>query len=163
MKSKILPFWEMNVNPITMKQASVVIPEKNYLHKNTEKHIGEIPDDLMTHRKASEFIGIGIRKIKNYASSMGEVSINSDHGLLYKRDTIEDIKKLIAEEADRKAKLNSADGYISNKELMEMFNVNAFKSWKITKDNNLVKRSFNGNTAYYERDKAIEIFSKYKK
>ena len=163
MKSNALPFWEMNVNPITMKQASIVIPDKIPVETITEKHLGEIPDDLITHREASELIGVGIRKIKNYASSMGEFSINSDHGLLYKKETIEDIKNMIIAEAERKEKLNSAEGYISNKELMEMFNVNAFKSWKIAKDHNLVKRSFNRNVAYYERDKAIEIFSKYKK
>jgi hypothetical protein len=38
-----------------------------------------------------------------------------------------------------------------------------YKAWEIAKKYRLVKKLFNKNVAYYERKRAIEVFSKYSK
>lgn len=52
--------------------------------------------------------------------------------------------------------------YISTSDLMNMFNYKRSKSWDISNKHNLIKYRFKGNIVYYEREIAIEVFSKYK-
>lgn len=44
-----------------------------------------------------------------------------------------------------------------------MFDYDANKAFYIANKENLVKKRISGNSNYYEKEKAIEVFLKYKK
>lgn len=52
--------------------------------------------------------------------------------------------------------------YISNSELIKMFNYKPFKAWDIARKHNLERVTFSSEKKiFYERKTAIEAFSKY--
>lgn len=160
MNTKTIAFWQDNLNPITMRS------KDTNLLLVVKKEVVDIPinvlnENLMNFDDCREYLGIGAKKIKSYAIQLGETPIKSRIGTLYKKETIEEIKKLIISKNNKKEE--PTEDYISNPELMEMFNFSPFKAWDITRKHKLKKTTFKGKTIYFERDKAIEAFSKYQK
>lgn len=155
-------FWDLNLNPITMLPTNVSFKkDKKELLEAKQEYVRKITDDLMPFKEAKEILGFGAKKIRSYAKSLGEDLIKTPLGSYYKKEVIEDIRKLI--ELENLNKKEDIESYISNTELMDMFELTGFKAWSIAKEHKLIKTKFNRNMVYYERQKAIEIFSKYKK
>jgi hypothetical protein len=164
MKKDDRPFWDLNLNPITMMPVSINNkPILNSFEASWRNKSESIKEDCVTSTEASEILGIGGKRIKHYAGVLGEYSRSSNQGSLYKKDTIEEIRKLMLLEKKPEEKIDKTEGYISNPELMRMFNIVPYKAWEIAKKYRLVKKLFNKNVAYYERKRAIEVFSKYSK
>ena len=147
-------FWDKKLNPITMLPSgnTVIYPKKQSIKSKVDENI------YMHFKDCREYLGIGAKKIKLEADRLGEKSIYTPAGVYYKKEIIEEIKKIIS-------KIDETDlsGYISNTELMKMLNFCAYKACMIGRNSGLKKYNFGGRTVYYERDKAVELFSKFKK
>ncbi len=153
-----MSFWDKNLNPITMLPAgtTAIYPKKTVQKNNVDL-------DIYIHfQECRHILGIGAKKIKAHAEKLNEIAIYTINGVYYKKSTIEAIKEIMKSEISVKKEIDS-DKYISNAELMQMFQFSEFKAWKIVKENSLRKYNFGGKKIYYEIDKAIELFGKFKK
>lgn len=160
MNSNAIPFWKTNKNPITMRSGNIPTHRKD--HVETLKTQSEEFKDYISLKEAKAKLGVSGAKISDMAKQLGENKRRVWSAIYYKKETINEIQKLLTlqKEIDPKDDINN---YISNQDLMQMFNVNAHKSWEITRKHNLIRKTFHGHKAYYEKEKAIEIFSQYQK
>lgn len=101
MNTNILPFWEMKVNAITMQEKDITL--RNPVQKESKPR-RRLDDDLMIFSDCREYLGIGARKIKAYSLRLGEKSIDSKIGVMYKKSTIEKIKAMLQAEEQNKLK-----------------------------------------------------------
>ena len=159
MNTNAIAFWEVGVNPITM------LPRDYYLRPIVSEFLKEKVDvsdeNILNAEECRNILGIGSKKIKSYALMLGETPIKTGYGAFYKKEAIDEIKRFLL--TKNKKKEEPTQDYISNPELMEMFNFSPFKAWDITRKHKLKKTTFKGKTIYFNRDKAIDAFSKYQK
>ena len=160
MNSTVLPFWQTNKNPITMLTPSILIQRKECLEPL--KRESEDFENYISLKDARKILNLSAPQVRDFANQLGDKSRKFHSSICYKKETIDEIKKILSQEKviDPKEDINN---YISNQDLMKMFSVSQHQSWRITRRHNLTKKIFNRNIAYYEREKAIEIFSKYQK
>lgn len=154
-------FWNHNLHPITMYKSqsqSNAITRWNIGKKNNYLKADEL-EGLVSSNELILELGIGAKKIKALYALLGEVPKYNKAQTYYKSALIPRIKELIAKD---KVEIDLS-GYISNYDLMNMFSFSKYKAWEIAKKEGLVKRKFSGCQNYYEREKAIESFSKYKR
>lgn len=156
-----IAFWKTKANPITMFESINLSPEKWQKAEKLYKKTDNIEENFVALKDIKKELKISVPRIHDYAERLGEYPKKSSIGLVYKKEIINDIRNLLSEEIKHE-KVNIED-YISNPELMKMFDLKPFKAWEIARKHKLVKKTFNMNIAYYERKKAIEIFSQYKK
>lgn len=156
-----MEFWNANLNPITMlgndKKPINVIAIMKAKKGNSIK-----PDQLdgfVTSKELRLELGIGTKKIKALFLSIGEQPKYNLGKTYYRIKFLDKIKEILSESK----KPIDFDKFISNVELISMFGFTSFKAWKIADDHKLVKNKFKNNVIYYEREKAIEVFSKYQK
>lgn len=151
-------FWNTNMHPITMFKALAsqnTVTKYNDVKKSNYLRSNEL-EGLISSKELIDILGIGAKRIKALYEQLGETPKYNGAQTYYSKALIPKIKKMFVKQ------VVSLDDYISNKSLMEMFNVSPFTAWKIAKDNKLVKKRFSGTQNYYEREKAIDAFSKYK-
>ncbi len=158
--SNIIAFWDTKVNPITMLTPSIVIQKKECLEPL--KRESEDFENYISLKDARKILNLSAPQVRDFASQLGDKSRKFHSSIYYKKETIDEIQKILSQEKviDPKDNINN---YISNQDLMKMFGISQHQSWRITRSHNLTKKIFNRNIAYYEREKAIEIFSKYQK
>jgi hypothetical protein len=161
MKPKEVPFWERNLNPITMFATSVPKTPRlesgkklkgNYLKSR------ELDGYVSAISLRKEF-SIGAKKLKDLFASLETYPKYNCGNTYYSTEHIERARELLSQKQEREV-IDMAK-YISNQELMEMFGFNTHKAWYIASNSKLVKVRFSGNVNYYEREKAIPAFSKY--
>lgn len=102
MDTNVIAFWEMNVNSITMRE------KDNELRMSQPKIITpktSLDDDFMIISDCREYLGIGARKIKAYGLKIGEKSIDSKIGVMYRKSTIDKIKEMIQSDKQNKLKM----------------------------------------------------------
>lgn len=159
--SNAIAFWEDNLNPISMFSTNTII--KNKEKKDTENVIflHNPTDEYINHHQVKELFGIGSRSIKKMVLDSGYKVFRNTTRLLYKRKDVEEIyNKNLNQKQQKQAE---KENHISNQELMEMFSITGYQAWDIARKEKLQKIRLNRNVIYYEKEKAIEAFSKYKK
>ena len=154
-------FWEIGVNPITMLHNR----EAAYKHSKLKTSLkGNFikKEELKDYVNINEFkklSGLSAIKIKAILSNLNAVPKYFSNGTYY-------LKKYKKESEDYLNKEDVPDSnidlYISNSDLMQMFQFSAFKAWDIAKKEKLLKVKLKGTKIYYNRIKAIETFKKYK-
>jgi hypothetical protein len=158
MSKYTVPFWESNLNPITMFSTS--IPKRvGYNEQLIGSYIRtEDLDDYVSAIELRKKYNIGGKKLKNlFATLMCPPKYNN--GKTYYSNKY--LKTAIEILTTKKETEIDLDKYISNQDLMDMFGFNSHKAWHISTVEKLVKKRFSGNINYYEREKAIAVFSKY--
>ncbi len=154
-------FWDENVNPITMLPAPIFsrLDERKLSPKKGYYASAALLKKMTSSKDLISMLGVGAKKLKSLFRSI-KVEPRYNLGITYyPTDKIDDIKDLLLE---TKPEIDKSD-YISNQELMRMFNFTDFKAWDISVKEKLVKKKFNGNVLHYQKEKAIEAFSKYEK
>lgn len=162
MSSTKKPFWETNLNPITMFITPCSKPLRAKTNQNIKRRYNTLPDiegHILSKTLMDEF-NIGARKLKDLFVMMGDDPKFHKGKTYYSIENIEKIREMVAESLKRKVDMAQ---YISNQELMKLFNFNQYKAWDVATKAKLIKFTFTGNVAYYNREKAIEAFTKYKK
>ena len=91
----------MNVNAITMQEKDISL--RNTIQKESKPR-RRLDDDFMIFSDCREYLGIGSRKIKAYSLKLGEKSIDSRIGVMYRKSTIEKIKEMLQAEEQNKIK-----------------------------------------------------------
>lgn len=157
-----IPFWESNLNPITMFSPSITSKYKTQY--NTIQREGFIKtedlDGYVTGRSLIIELGVSAKKLKSLFASIGETPRFNKNTAYYNSKNIDNIKEILLQKLVIQTNIEL---YISNRELMAMFNINQYKAWEIAINEKLVKYKFSRNVNYYEREKAMEAFSKYQK
>jgi len=162
MNSKNIPFWESKLNPITMFSTSVKItktPVNIYRIVNPDKQ------DLTNFVSAKELtkeLGIGLKNLRYLFLELEEYPIVVNMKMYYRRGFTDQLKEIILESCTPKESFDKVL-YVTNRELMEMFNINQFKAWEIAKNSKLSKKKTGRNQIYYNREEAVKFFSKYLK
>jgi hypothetical protein len=162
MSTNTKPFWETNLNPITMFATSIPQPKRAKNNENIRRRYAKTEEleGYVLGKSLREELGIGARKIKELFATMGdEPKYNRGHSY-YSTTNLQRVRDIVAES---RPKIFDISNYISNQDLMKMFDFNKYKAWDIATKAKLVKTKFSRNIAYYERDKAIEAFTKYQK
>jgi hypothetical protein len=163
MKPKEIPFWETNLNPITMFAVSA--PLRKVLPSEISLSRGSDDRDLTSFVTANylmQELGVGAKRLKYLCEQIGEYPRYSKMKTYYSGDCLEALKKVVSELEIEPKKIDS-ELYISNQELMSMFNIKQYKSWKIAQKSTLVKYKMSRNQVYFNRAEAVEFFSKYLK
>lgn len=154
-----IDFYNLNLHPITMFRS---LSSDNQIIKRNKKKENYIKTDqldgFISSIKLKYELGIGTKKIKALYASIGEQPKFNGPNTFYKSDLVPRIKELMETEIP----CIVLDGFISNKELMSLFSLTAYQSWDISRKESLVKKRV-GKSIYYEREKAIDTFSKYKR
>lgn len=156
-----IAFWETKLNPITMLTPSIPIVIKNAHLEIIHREDESFEEQYISLKEARKILKLNAPTVKDYVLSLGETMKKHHSSLYFKRELIPEIKKILS--TITIAETEDITKYISNPELMEMFHISPHKAWDIARKHKLVKKKFNRNIAYYEREKAIEIFSKYQK
>ena len=161
MCNKTKPFWETKTNPITMF-SNTSSESKMTKFSNTLKGQFIKADELDNHIYVitlMERFNIGAKKVKSLLATIGKTPKLNGGKTYYNSDNYE----LMVEVLSPKSKpIVDKSNYISNQELVKMFGFSEFKAWDISRKEKLAKKTF-GRAVHYEREKAIEAFSKYKK
>lgn len=151
MTPKDKPFYELGLNPITMERPERVI--KPVVKKNRVLNAHELAD-YVNIREIREMFNVSSYTIKSTLFEIAEPTY-------FMNDIFYHKKHLVEFKVQEKRKQIS-DDYISNTELLQMFQFSAFKAWDIAKKEKLLKVKLKGTKIYYNRIKAIETFKKYK-
>ena len=155
----MVEFWKGNVNIIT-GFTSLTQPKKKETNlKGLFLKDSELQPYVCVGDMRKEF-GIGAKKIKDIFISLGDTPRFNNGSTYYLKKNKEKAIELIHER--NTIKIVDMSSFISNKELMKMFGFNTFKAFYIADKEKLEKKRFSGNVNYYEKEKAIRIFSKYK-
>lgn len=162
MTLKTKPFWETNVNPITMFATSTAQPSRA---KNSEKYrriyaTTEELDGCISGKSLMAEFSIGAKKVKALFAMMGDEPKYNKGNSYYSTQYLDKVREIVAESVVSKIDMSQ---YITNQELMKMFDFNQYKAWDVATKAKLVKTKFSGNISYYNREKAIEAFAKYQK
>jgi hypothetical protein len=161
MKPKEVPFWETNLNPITMFAPS--IPNAIRLatgKKSKGNYLKSIElDDYVSALSLRKEFSIGAKRLQDLFMSIGTHPKYNSGNTYYSIEYVERARELLSQRKEKEQ--IDTDKYISNQELMEMFGFNTNKAHYITSNSNLIKVRFSRNVNYYEREKAIAAFSKY--
>ena len=155
------PFWETNLNPITMFTTSIPQPRRvEYCAKQKGSYLKA--DELDAYVSAvslrTEF-SIGGKKLKDLFATLGTMPKYNSGNTYYSSEHIERARELLS--AKKEVEVIDMDKYISNQELMDMFGFNTNKAHYVASSSKLVKVRFSGNINYYEREKAIAAFTKH--
>lgn len=159
--SNIIAFWNTRANPITMLPPSISMVIKKSQLEILRRDEVSFDEEYISLKEARKTLKLGVPTIKDYVFSLGETMKKHQSALYFKRELIPEIQKILSTITISESE--DINNYISNPELMEMFHISPHKAWEISRKHKLVKKKFNRNIAYYEREKAIEIFSKYQK
>lgn len=155
------PFWETNLNPITMFATSIPQPKRvEYCAKKKGSSIKT--SDLDAYVSAVSLrkeYNIDGRKLKDLFASIGTPPRYYYSSTYYSTEHIEKARELLS--AKKEVAVIDIEKYISNQELMDMFGFNTNKAHYIALNSRLVKFRFSGNINYYEREKAIATFTKH--
>jgi hypothetical protein len=154
-------FWNYNLNGIT--GFGKIVP-------TNDKRIKEVKDNYIKKANLKGYVlssvimselKVGAVRLRRMFQDIG-VEARYNAGSTYYpikhlqkiKDKLNEPKQII--EIDK-------TGFISNQELMQMFNFSTDKAFNIVLKEKLTKVNFGGRSNYFEREKAIETFSKYKK
>lgn len=162
MASNTKPFWETNLNPITMFATSIPQPSRAKNNANIRRRYAKIEEleGFVLGKSLREELGVGAKKIKALFALLGdEPKYNRGH-TYYSNENVDKVRETILTTGPKSIDLTK---YISNQDLMKMFDFNKYKAWDVATKAKLVKTKFAGNIAYYDREKAIEAFIKYQK
>jgi len=154
-------FWTTNLNSHTMFVNSAVTPKRE-ANKKKQKGSYLKNDELEGYVSANslrEAFGFSTKKMKAVFALFGDEPRYNQGCTYYPTQNLEKAKELLLEKKEPVDMSN----YITNQELMKMFNFDTNKAFYVADHEKLVKKRFGGNVNYYEREKAIEAFSKYKK
>jgi hypothetical protein len=162
MSTNTKPFWETNLNPITMFATSIPQPSRTKNNANIRKRYAKVEDleGFVLGKALREELGVGAKKLKALFGMMGDEPKYSRGHSYYSTENIDRVREIILTTGPRSIDLTK---YISNQDLMKMFDFNKYKAWDVATKAKLVKTKFSGNIAYYDREKAIEAFTKYQK
>lgn len=162
MASNTKPFWETNLNPITMFATSIPQPKRAKNNENIRTRYAktEVLEGYVLGKTLREELGVGAKRVKALFAMMGDDPIYSKGHSYYSNVNIDKVREIISESGPRSIDLTK---YISNQDLMKMFDFNKYKAWDVATKAKLVKTKFSGNIAYYDREKAIVAFTKYQK
>lgn len=155
------PFWETNLNPITMFAPSIPKPKHVVYardHKGNFLKNDQLDDYVAAIDLRKEY-KIGARRLKELFASLKTPPKYNRGSTYYSTEHIERAREIMSSMS--KTAVVDLEKYISNQELMEMFGFNTYKAWYIAKTAKLSKTKHSGNVNYYEREKAIAEFSKY--
>ena len=156
----MVEFWKENLNPITMFTKQLLQPKgKNIKQRGNWLKNDELESYACAIQLRKE-LNIGAQRLKELFDSLGDTPKFNQGHTYYPKKNIERAKEILLERNE--PKIVDMTGYISNKDLMEMFGFNTFKAFYIADKEKLEKKRFSGNVNYYEKEKAIAIFSKYK-
>jgi len=158
------PFWETNLNPITMYSVSSILRKSNVGKKPNEKQDSNKQDliGFVTANSLIKELGVGAKRLKYLCKQLGEDPKFNNKKTYYDENIQDKLIELMSKLDVTPEKFNS-DLYITNQELIKMFDISQYKSWEIFKNSKLVKRKMPKNQIYYNREKAIAFFSKYLK
>lgn len=153
--------WNSGLNLITMLPPPFDGNASNKANKSKkDKFISKkIEKELISSKEISEQLNLGFKKIRELFKLVGGEPYYSSKGTFYEVEQLKAVKEILID-TESEIKVDLKD-YISNQELMSMFNISSFKSWQIAKEHNIPKMKFKGNVAYYQKEKAISIYSKY--
>lgn len=156
-------FWNKNLNSHTMFSNTAYSFSRVVKRESKKGHYTTIENlqDYVSANSLREEFGFTTRGLKKAFNSFGDEPKFSEGLTYYPLKNLEKVKEYFKNK--NKVKIVDMSGYISNKELMEMFSYDTNKAFYIADKENLVKKRLSGNVNYYEREKAIEVFSKYKK
>lgn len=157
----ILEFWNANINPITMFTKCNLSKADLYL-KDKKNYISD--DSLDRYILANELMknfNVGAKRLKALFISIGEEPKFNRSTTYYAKNKVKELKSLLNE--PKQVQTIDKEKYISTQELIKMFNYKDNKAFKIIAKNNITKTNFGGRINYYEKNKAISIFMKYKK
>lgn len=157
----MVEFWKENLNPITMFTSPLLHTKKTAQQKKGSWLKKEDLEPFACARKLRKEFGIGAQRLKELFSLIGVEPRFNVGNTYYPKESVEKARQLLAERNE--PKIVDMSGYISNKDLMEMFGFNTFKAFYIADKEKLEKKRFSGNVNYYEKEKATTVFSKYKK
>lgn len=162
MTAKKLLFTEWDVNLITMFATSIQQPSRAKNNANIRRRYAKTEEleGFVLGKSLREELGIGARKIKELFATMGdEPKYNRGHSY-YSTTNLERVRDIVAESRPKTFDMSK---YISNQDLMKMFDFNKYKAWDVATKAKLVKNKLSRNIVYYDREKAIEAFTKYQK
>lgn len=162
MTSNKTPFWESNLNPVTMFITStrqISRESNNSLLRKRYATIDELHEYISGKELMKEF-KIGAKKVKSLFAILNEQPRYNNGISYYRIEYLDKVREMVSITVAKKADM---DQYITNQELMKIFNFNQYKAWEIATKEKLIKFKFSGNVAYYKREQAIAVFAKYKK
>lgn len=162
MASNTKPFWETNLNPITMFASSIPQPSRAKNNANIRKRYAKVHEleGFILGKTLMAELGVGAKRMKALFAMMGDEPKYNYNKSYYSTNNVDRVREMIAESAQKKVDMSQ---YIGNQELMKMFGFNQYKAWDVATKSKLVKIKVSGNIAYYNREKAIEAFTKYQK
>ena len=154
-------FWNKNLNSHTMFSNTAYSFSRVVKRESKKGHYTNIENlqDYVSANSLREEFGFTTRGLKKAFNSFGDEPKFSNGITYYPIANLESVK----ESFKNKHEVVDMSHYISNKELMKMFDYDANKAFYIANKENLVKKRISGNSNYYEKEKAIEVFLKYKK
>lgn len=157
-------YFNCNLNLITMFPKCVLVREetKKRFQRVTQNYLKD--GTLEGYIPANELIkelGIGAVKLKRLFATIGEEPKYNRSVTYYHSKNLQQLKDILAESPS--IKTIDKTGFISTQELMQLFNFTTDKAFNIILNHNMNKIRFGGNVNYYDKDSAIEIFTKYKK
>ena len=156
----MVEYWKGNVNIITGFTKQLDQPKSvNVRKRGNFLRDDEVEPYACAIELRKEF-GIGAQRLKELFISLGDSPKFNRNHTYYLKKNVAKAREILSERND--PKIVDMSGYISNKDLMEMFGFNTFKAFYIADKEKLEKKRFSGNVNYYEKEKAIAIFSKYK-
>ncbi len=160
MNSKNIPFWESNLNPITMFVVSVNKREvkKNEGFQVVRNNNNQDLTDFVSAKQLTRELGIGLKNLRYLFEELGEYPIVVNMKMYYQVGFTEQLQEMILESSIPKEIFDNVL-YVTNRELMEMFSINQFKAWEIARKSTLVKKKTGRNQVYYNREEAVKFFS----
>lgn len=162
MKSNAIPFWESNLNPITMFSPSISQSKQSYKYTK-RKGCFLKKEELINYTSAFSLrkkYSVSSNKLKDLFESFGTIPKYHLGVIYYNNENVDKVIEILLETKKDTIDVDMSI-YISNKELINMFGFNTNKAHYVAASENLIKKRFAKNVNYYEREKAIVAFTKH--
>ena len=155
--------FNCDLNLITMFAKSGYFRDEKKRHRNLKENYISIRG-LTGYVLANDIlkeVNVGAVKLKRIFLTIGVEPKYNTGKTYYPESKIQQLKDILSE--PKKIAVIDKTGYISNQELIKMFGFTTDKAFNIVLKERIPKVRFGGNVNYFDRDKTIEIFNKYKK
>lgn len=156
-----IDFYNLGLNPITMFGSAIKLQRVEiYRGKEGNSWIKDHEvKDYVCARILRKELNIGGKKLKGVFALFGAYPRYNRSLTYYPTEHLDKVKSHLAE---RKEQVDMSE-YITNQELISMFNFTPDKAFHIANREKLTKIRFSGNVNYFNKHKAIAVFEKYKK